>query len=199
MKNELVFTDNQVTKYFQSELCFNRELLIYKIGLPYTPKLIDYSPENDDRYWICIERVYGQHPQPDCLQDFVLMLSTLIYFHRDLKALRLFFSHADTSPKNFILAEDKCYLIDFAEISLRQTEYDIVAFFLFAVDFLSIEDFSKLLDYYEKHFSAFYRFDYNIILLAVAEFDQRRAMYKKTNIISVDKQKKREMIGRLWA
>jgi len=195
MKNRIDVLSDRIIKYFNSEICFMRELLIYQLELAYTPKLLDYSQQRDEGWWISIERIIGHHPQIESLFDFTKMLDTLAYFHRDLKHFRIHFSHHDTSPKNFILTSELCYLIDFSEINVRKTEYDIVSFFLFAVDFLPHEQLASLLDYFIKHFAPFYRINDQIIFNSVVEFDYRRALYNKPNIISEEKQAKRVLIG----
>ncbi len=221
MKNDITLEKYRIIKVFNSDECFNRELLIYKLNLPYVPDMLEYSrnvetgslqnkePENPDPFslegfqpekpesekkWIILNRINGHHPEPDSLDDFEKMLFTLIRFHRDLKNFSLSFSHNDPNPKNFIIEEDKCYLIDFSEISHREAEYDIIAFFLFAVDFLNIDDLKQLVDYYLSHFSFFYHINRSMMNQSVREFDERRKTYKNIHQLNPEQETKRKFI-----
>ena len=77
MKNRIDVLSDRIIKYFNSEICFMRELLIYQLELAYTPKLLDYSQQRDEGWWISIERIIGHHPQIESLFDFTKMLDTL--------------------------------------------------------------------------------------------------------------------------
>ncbi|HPM00690.1 MAG TPA: phosphotransferase [Candidatus Cloacimonadota bacterium] len=198
MKNDVILEKFRVIKTFNSEEYYNRELLIYKLNLPYIPDMLEYNsnPESE-KQWIILHRLYGHNPQPGSLDDFQKALYTLIRFHRDLKNLNLSFSHNDPNPKNFIIEDDKCYLFDFSDISQREAGYDILAFFLFTVDFLNEDCLKQLIEFYTSHFS----FDYRICLAlydkSILEFDQRRAFYKNINTLTKTQLDKRELIRKM--
>lgn len=45
-KQNVKMTKNKIYKTFGSDLTYNRELMIYKMNLPYVPKLLSYDDDN---------------------------------------------------------------------------------------------------------------------------------------------------------
>ena len=45
-KQNVKITKNKIYKTFGSDLTYNRELMIYKMNLPYVPKLLSYDDDN---------------------------------------------------------------------------------------------------------------------------------------------------------
>lgn len=186
MKTKIEVLEHSVIKHCNSLQEFQNELKIYQLNLSITPKLI--AQYSDLR--IEIEKLKGSHPGK--ITQFFLCLECLIHFHQ----LTLDYSicHTDPCPKNFICSEGCAYIIDFSQIETGAQAKDIIAFFLFLVDILPIEDLDQMGMFFKNNYSDLYDIDRKIIDEECQRFDIRRKEYKRILKLSVEQKTKRQRI-----
>lgn len=186
MKTKIEIKEDIVIKHCNSLEEYQNELMIYQMNLDITPKLLGHY--SDMR--IALDRIEGKHPSK--ITHFFLCLECLVHFHTLTQNLSL--CHTDPNPGNFICTKDQAYLIDFSQIEKDNPARDIIAFCLFLVDILPIEDLDQIGMFFKNNYSDLYEFNTEIVNEECVRFDLRRKEFKKIIKLSFEQKAKRQRI-----
>ena len=113
-------TKNKIYKTFKSDLSFNRELMIYKMNLPYVPKLLSYDI---DKRVIILDKVccksLNRVPIPERQRYYKQAKELFFKFHKDTG-----YYMYDYHPGNIILNHKthKLKIIDFEYIGKEKKD-----------------------------------------------------------------------------
>jgi tRNA A-37 threonylcarbamoyl transferase component Bud32 len=121
--------DHTVTKYFGNAAAFTRELRVYKLGLPMTPRLLACTgPER-----ITLEKITGTAYLDGLLNEngASRLAQTIARFHAHTREDGKCLCHWDNQPRNILDCNGAYYLIDFAESRISFPEDDITHLMLF--------------------------------------------------------------------
>ena len=188
----------QVIKICESPKKFKKELYIYKMKLPFTPKLLDHDGKNT----LILEYLKGSNIGEIDNPDFSRISELLITFHAIENKKGKCICHADNNPKNYILSNGKYYMIDFGEWEYNFPETDIIHFLLFWASIYKAEKFNKifrqLIDNYLPK-GNLNPLEWELLIPEVMErFDNRREHYGKVEL-NPDVNANREMIKNIYS
>ena len=120
-KQKVKMTKNKIYKTFGSELTYNRELMIYKMNLPYVPELLSYD---DETRLIVLDKVccksLNRVPIPE-REKYYKQAKDLFYkFHKNTG-----YYLYDFHPGNIILNHKtkKLKIIDFEYIGKEKKDH----------------------------------------------------------------------------
>jgi len=120
-KQKVKMTKNKIYKTFGSELTYNRELMIYKMNLPYVPELLSYD---DESRLIVLDKVccksLNRVPIPE-REKYYKQAKDLFYkFHKNTG-----YYLYDFHPGNIILNHKtkKLKIIDFEYIGKEKKDH----------------------------------------------------------------------------
>ncbi len=135
--NKISFYPDCVIKRFGDPEAFNRELRVYRLGLPCCPKMLDYGKEN----WLIIQFIDGS-PYVDVRRslDYTLLGRTIADFHNATGTKDQVLCHIDNNPKNILLRAGQFYLIDFEDSEMAAPETDLSHLVLFWLGILPHQD-----------------------------------------------------------
>lgn len=174
------YSDHYYVKRCSSREEFERELFIYNLKMPYTPKLIAVKEPDT----IVLERVEGR-PYLDLKSKWnaKLLAETISEFHYASLDYDTVMCHHDNQPGNILYDGKRFYLVDFSDTCRNRAEHDITHLMLFWA-----EEFRE--DIFEKKCDVFLReYQENLLLSAewwkkhlklnIARFDKRRKEFNK--------------------
>ena len=120
-KQKVKMTKNKIYKTFGSELTYNRELMIYKMNLPYVPELLSYD---DETRLIVLDKVccksLNRVPIPE-REKYYKQAKDLFYKFHKKTGYYLY----DYHPGNIILNQKtkKLKIIDFEYIGKEKKDH----------------------------------------------------------------------------
>jgi tRNA A-37 threonylcarbamoyl transferase component Bud32 len=141
-KSRLIIRDGQVYKYFSDPGAYHREMAAYSLALPQTPRLIRWNEPD----LIVLEQVQGT-PYLDLPLDTricVLLADTISAFHLATLQEGRCICHWDNQPRNILIKDTSCWLIDFSDSREAAPEDDISHLLLFWAGEFETNTFQKL-------------------------------------------------------
>jgi len=171
--------ETSVVKHFGNAVQFERELEVYRSGLPMLPRLLSFHRP----FSITLERLEGR-PYLDLLslETVPLLAETIALFHRSTYAEGTCICHHDNQPRNILLTGKRFYLIDFSETRRDPPESDLTHLLLFWAEEFDPPAFellcrSFLTLYLDRLPVEFHRWQ-RCLGASILRFDLRRALYR---------------------
>lgn len=178
-KSRLIIRDGQVYKYFSDPGAYHRELAVYSLALPQTPKLTRWNEPD----LIVLEQVQGT-PYLDLPLDTricILLADTISAFHLATLQEGRCICHWDNQPRNILVKDATCWLIDFSDSREAAPEDDISHLLLFWACEFEIDTFKKLAQEFISRYLQFVILKpetwETACMRSVNRFDKRRSRF----------------------
>lgn len=196
--SKLVFTEQTVTKFFDSIHEFQNELRVYQSELPNTPKLVEYS--DVDPVNICIRRVWGTPYLDNPEFPIDLLASSIAKFHLATFNIsteqvatckvwnhksheRQCLCHYDNQPRNILYDGLQYTFIDFSDSRFDFPETDVSHLLLFWAHEYGISTFTShclsFIHEYMQHLKLDAKHWHECLEHSILRFDERRKKYCK--------------------
>jgi tRNA A-37 threonylcarbamoyl transferase component Bud32 len=158
---------------------FKKELYIYEKKLPFTPRLLDHDGKNK----LILEYLDGQNIGELAEPDFARIAELFQRLHNLEQKDGRCICHRDSNPKNYLLADERYFLIDFSEWEYDFPESDLIHFLLFWASILNRKKFelcflSFLSSYKKSGYINPVQWEM-LIPIKTSEFDSRRMKFGK--------------------
>lgn len=182
MKSKIVFLEKckTVLKTCRNKQEFDRELAVYNLNLPVTPKLISSRAD----LTLELEMIDGETISYQNELDFSCFAYLFSVLHDRTRQSNKVLCHIDTNPKNYLFRkyDSRYFMIDFAESMYSVPEHDLFNFLLFLAAIYEPEKFEIscqrfLTSYGLKHLLDSARKDNFNLWIDI--FDRRREMFNK--------------------
>jgi len=184
----MILYPSVVSKLFDDQELYERELAVYKAGLPHVPRLISFGRTqviNSEVWFISMRRIKGRSYLDQSNFSPSKLGEALAEFHKaSLQNNGKCICHIDNQPQNIILAGTDFYFIDFSDNRIDFPEVDVSHLLLFwaeeydYMDFISQAD--SLLTSYQKILMLDRKRWRKLVKLNIKTFDLRRAEYGKS-------------------
>ena len=178
-KSRLIIRDGQVYKYFSDPGAYHREMAVYSLALSQTPKLKRWNEPD----LIVLEQVLGT-PYLDLPLDTricILLADTISAFHLATLREGRCICHWDNQPRNILVKDATCWLIDFSDSREAAPEDDISHLLLFWAGEFETHSFQKLAQEFITRYLQFVTLSPDTWKPAckrsVERFDERRSRF----------------------
>jgi thiamine kinase-like enzyme len=190
-KPDIILYPSVISKLFDDEKAYLRELDVYKSDLPHVPKLISSGRAEvmGEQYWyITIKRIMGKSYLDQQSFSAGNLALAIAEFHLASMVKDKCLCHIDNQPQNILLAGSDFYFVDFSDSRMDFPEIDISHLLLFWAEEYSYISFIELasgfLGKYQNQIILDSRRWQKSLKSNIKTFDKRRAEHGKSTIPS---------------
>ncbi len=197
----IVINQDTVSKLFDVQASYERELRVYQADLPHVPELIASGKTDQDTWFITCRRVMGEAYLDT--EDFSAagLGKALAEFHQASLDEEKCLCHIDNQPQNILLAGSDYYFVDFSDSREDFPEVDLSHLLLFWAEEYRLGDFRVLVESFLASYEKLIKLNAtrwkDSLRQNIKVFEDRRARHGKSVCHCEDSRQNRDWLARI--